>query len=75
MIYRIAQDALTNVLQHTRLDPAGPVDPKRTRLGLSGTRERLLLVGGWLGVEAAAGSGTTLFVQVPLCEAAALEHT
>ena len=38
----------------------------RPRLGLSGMRERLRLVAGSLDVEAAAGGGTTLFVQIPL---------
>lgn len=36
------------------------------RLGLSGIRERLSLVGGSLLLEAAPGAGTTLFMQIPL---------
>ncbi|GEP05595.1 ATP-binding protein [Methylobacterium oxalidis] len=36
------------------------------RLGLSGIRERLALLGGTLAVESALGSGTTLFAEIPL---------
>jgi len=36
------------------------------RLGLMGIRERLALVDGTLEVESAPGSGTTLFVRVPI---------
>lgn len=36
------------------------------RLGLSGIRERLALLGGTLAVESAPGSGTTLFAEIPL---------
>ena len=38
----------------------------RRRLGLSGMRERLLLSGGRLDIESRPGSGTTLFVAIPL---------
>ncbi|WP_245516606.1 ATP-binding protein [Methylobacterium segetis] len=36
------------------------------RLGLSGIRERLALLGGTLAIESAPGSGTTLFAEIPL---------
>jgi signal transduction histidine kinase len=36
------------------------------RLGLSGMRERLSLIGGTLVIESEPGIGTTLFISVPL---------
>jgi two-component system sensor histidine kinase UhpB len=47
-------------------DPSQVALDGRPRLGLSGMRERLRLIEGSLDVEAAAGGGTTLFVQIPL---------
>jgi two-component system, NarL family, sensor histidine kinase DevS len=44
-------------------------DPDSARsdgLGLVGMRERLVLVGGTLRIEAAAGAGTTIAAEVPL---------
>lgn len=46
-------------------DPEAAPPDARPRLGLSGMRERLQLVGGELEVEGAPGRGTTLFVTVP----------
>jgi two-component system, NarL family, sensor histidine kinase UhpB len=43
-----------------------PHSDGRPRLGLSGIRERLALVGGTMTLESASGSGTALFVQIPL---------
>ena len=43
-----------------------PMEGKPRRLGLSSIRERLSLVGGTLRIESAPGSGTTLFINVPL---------
>ncbi|WP_018263861.1 sensor histidine kinase [Methylobacterium sp. WSM2598] len=93
-MYRVAQEALTNVLKHARathvsvvlerrgerlgvvieddgtgFDPeacAPPAEGRPRRLGLSSIRERLSLIGGTLRVESAPGSGTTLFIDVPL---------
>lgn len=46
-------------------DPEAAPPDARPRLGLSGMRERLQMVGGALEVESAPGHGTTLFVTVP----------
>jgi len=39
------------------------------RLGLSGIRERLSLIGGTLSIESAPGVGTTLYIQIPVAPA------
>jgi len=46
-------------------DAAAPY-ARRARLGLSGIRERLHLLGGALQVEAGLGRGTTLLATIPL---------
>ena len=38
----------------------------RHRLGLYGMEERATLVGGQLSIESTPGSGTTVYVEVPL---------
>ena len=39
-------------------------------MGVTNMRERAALVGGSLEIESAAGRGTTVFVRIPLAEAA-----
>ncbi len=44
---------------------------KANRLGLRGMRERVALLGGTLEIESSPGSGTSLFVRLPIPRAAA----
>lgn len=94
-LYRIAQEALTNVARHSgaqsanvllearrgavRLileddgrgfDAMGCLHESRDDrcLGLFGMRERVTLLGGHLTIESSPGSGTTIFVELPLSE-------
>lgn len=96
-LFRIVQEALTNVTKHaagrglTRVgvtlqrvdghvlatveddgpgfDPAaaeGAEGATGRRLGLSGMRERAMLLGGTLEVESTPGQGTTVFARLPV---------
>jgi PAS domain S-box-containing protein len=50
-------------------DPdAAPAGQERPRLGVRGMRERLAQVGGTLEIESSPGSGTTVFMSIPLDE-------
>jgi len=87
-LYRLIQEALTNVVKHAHATTVsillvrrdGKVtgiieddgrgfdlaDVREDGLGLVGMRERAGLVGGRLVVEASAGAGTTIAVEVPV---------
>ncbi len=90
-LYRIVQEALTNVLKHAEakrvsliieyrgnrvlavmeddgrgfnVEAALGAPVAERRLGLTGMRERIELVGGTLEIESSAGAGTTLVVRI-----------
>ncbi|OGT25316.1 MAG: hypothetical protein A2Z17_04500 [Gammaproteobacteria bacterium RBG_16_66_13] len=89
-IYRIIQEALTNVARHAAAGRVGVLLTRRDEelvaiveddgrgfdvaamkqaeasLGIRGMEERASLVGARLTVESEPGSGTTVFVEVPL---------
>jgi two-component system sensor histidine kinase UhpB len=87
VLYRVAQEALTNVLRHAgaahclielgshdgwvslRVSDDGhgmPAQLDDDAIGIEGMRERALLAGGSLAVEARAGGGTTIRLTIPL---------
>jgi signal transduction histidine kinase len=101
-LYRIVQEALTNVARHaaaehvsvllerrrasvkliveddgcgfhvTGADGASPrfaqAQDAPKRLGLYGMRERASLLGGTLTIESSSGTGTAIFVEIPLID-------
>jgi two-component system, NarL family, sensor histidine kinase UhpB len=84
VIYRVAQESLSNVAQHSgarkvdvelsfvgrtilrvRDDGVGFTNGRPGGLGLSGMKERALLVGARLEIRSAGGRGTTVELIVP----------
>lgn len=84
-IYRVVQEALSNIVQHAdasrveiELEIADPIvltvqdngtgfDPGRPtgRFGVTGMRERAMMVDGLLEIESSPGAGTTLRMEMP----------
>jgi two-component system, NarL family, sensor histidine kinase UhpB len=84
VIYRVTQESLSNVAQHSGAstasvvlsfngsttlaisdDGAGFTSGREGGLGLSGMRERALLVGGELTVQSSRGHGTRVELKLP----------
>lgn len=91
-IYRVVQEALTNIARHSGAGHASLVLERRdgqvivvveddgtgfdpdieTRaadapgLGLLGVRERVALLGGTVAIESAPGTGTSLYIRIPI---------
>ncbi len=87
-LYRIVQEAFTNVVRHAQASHVDVILKRRgdrvvaiiedngvgfdaerarrsSRLGLFGMQERAEMLGGRLTVESTAGTGTTVYVEVP----------
>ena len=92
-LYRLAQEALTNILKHAQATTVSLIIDRRVdavhmivednglgfdvaavrdrahiehRLGLVGMDERVEQLGGVLTLESAPGSGTAVFIRIPL---------
>jgi PAS domain S-box-containing protein len=99
-LYRVVQEALTNVAKHSRATRASIVVEQREGqviaiiedngqgfsagagaeqtaplgMGLLGIHERALLLGGTAQIESAVGSGTTVYVRIPLTHESGWDH-
>jgi two-component system, chemotaxis family, CheB/CheR fusion protein len=94
-LYRLAQEALTNILKHAQATNVSLIVERRVdavhmivedngigfdvvavrsrahieqRLGLVGMDERVAQLGGVLTIESTPGSGTTVFIRIPLTD-------
>jgi signal transduction histidine kinase len=91
-VYRVVQEALTNIARHSGATHASLVLERRDGrvvvvveddgrgfdseseartgdapgLGLRGIRERVALLGGTVAIESTSGSGTSLYVRIPM---------
>ena len=91
-VYRVVQEALTNIARHSGATHASLVLERRDGrvvvvveddgrgfdsesearagdvpgLGLRGIRERVALLGGTVAIESTSGSGTSLYVHIPM---------